>query len=65
MLAKVEAARKSGRNIPPDLDVLAYFLEEARQARRDENQDAVRLQRLFGAKRSSFLAYGQILCRPF
>jgi acyl-CoA dehydrogenase family protein 9 len=34
MLAKVEAARKSGRNITTDLDVLAYFLEEARQARK-------------------------------
>jgi hypothetical protein len=32
MLAKVEAARKSGRNISTDLDVLAYFLEEARRA---------------------------------
>jgi acyl-CoA dehydrogenase family protein 9 len=32
MLAKVEAARKSGRNFSTDLDVLAYFLEEARQA---------------------------------
>ena len=34
MLAKVEAARKSGRNITTDLDVLAYFLEEARQVRK-------------------------------
>ena len=34
MLAKVESARKSGRNISADLDVLAYFLEEARQARK-------------------------------
>jgi hypothetical protein len=40
--------------------MLAYFLEEAHQARRDENQDAVRRQRLFGAKRCSFLASGQI-----
>ena len=30
----VKVPRKSGRNISPDLDVLAYFLEEARQARR-------------------------------
>ncbi|MGD9174446.1 MAG: acyl-CoA dehydrogenase family protein [Desulfobacterales bacterium] len=34
MLAKVETARKSGRDISADLDVLAYFLEEARQARK-------------------------------
>jgi acyl-CoA dehydrogenase family protein 9 len=34
VLAKVEAARKSGRAITADLDVLAYFLEEARQSRR-------------------------------
>jgi acyl-CoA dehydrogenase family protein 9 len=34
MLAKVETARKSGRNISADLDVLAYFLEEARQVRK-------------------------------
>ncbi|MBW2436723.1 MAG: acyl-CoA dehydrogenase family protein [Deltaproteobacteria bacterium] len=31
VLAKIEAARKSGRPVAADLDVLAYFLEEARQ----------------------------------
>lgn len=34
VLAKVEAARKSGRAIAADLDILAYFLEEARQAQK-------------------------------
>ena len=34
MLAKVETARKSGHDVSADLDVLAYFLEEARQARK-------------------------------
>ncbi|NIP26703.1 MAG: hypothetical protein GWO38_23485 [Phycisphaerae bacterium] len=34
MLAKVESARKSGRDVSADLDVLAYFLEESRQARK-------------------------------
>ena len=34
VLAKVETARKSGHAIAADLDILAYFLEEARQARK-------------------------------
>jgi acyl-CoA dehydrogenase family protein 9 len=34
VLAKLEAARKSGRSIDADLNVLAYFLEEARQTRK-------------------------------
>ena len=34
MLASVETARKSGRPIDADLDLLAYFLEEARQTRK-------------------------------
>ena len=34
MLAKLEAAKKSGRSINSDLNVLAYFLEEARQVRK-------------------------------
>lgn len=34
VLAKVETARKSGRAIAADLDILAYFLEEARQAQK-------------------------------
>ena len=34
VLAKVEAARKSGHAIAADLDILAYFLEEARQSRK-------------------------------
>ena len=34
VLAKLEAARKSGRSINADLNVLAYFLEEARQIRK-------------------------------
>ncbi|MGD8990503.1 MAG: acyl-CoA dehydrogenase family protein [Desulfobacterales bacterium] len=34
MLAKIDSVRKSGRDISGDLDVLAYFLEEARQARK-------------------------------
>jgi acyl-CoA dehydrogenase family protein 9 len=34
VLARLEAARKSGRFINADLSVLAYFLEEARQTRK-------------------------------
>ena len=34
VLAKLEAARKSGRSIDADLNVLGYFLEEARQIRK-------------------------------
>jgi acyl-CoA dehydrogenase family protein 9 len=34
VLAKLEAARKSGRPINTELNILAYFLEEARQARK-------------------------------
>ena len=34
MLARVDAGRKAGHDISADLDVLAYFLEEARQARK-------------------------------
>ncbi len=34
MLARVEAARKAGRSIDGDLGILAYFLEEARQVRK-------------------------------
>jgi hypothetical protein len=33
-LAKLEAARKSGRSINTDLNILAYFLEEALQVRK-------------------------------
>ena len=34
VLARLEAARKSGRPISADLNLLAYFLEEARQVRK-------------------------------
>ena len=34
VLARLEAARKSGRSIKFELNVLAYFLEEARQTRK-------------------------------
>jgi acyl-CoA dehydrogenase family protein 9 len=34
VLAKLEAARKSGRPINNGLNILAYFLEEARQTRK-------------------------------
>ena len=34
VLARIEAGRKSGRSINADLDVLAYFLEEAHRARK-------------------------------
>jgi acyl-CoA dehydrogenase family protein 9 len=34
MLARVETARQSGRDVSADLNVLSYFLEEARQARK-------------------------------
>jgi acyl-CoA dehydrogenase family protein 9 len=34
VLARLEAARKSGRSIDADLNLLAYFLEEARQVRK-------------------------------
>ena len=43
VLAKLEAARKSGRSINADLIVLAYFLEEARQIRKSN-------QRLFATR---------------
>jgi hypothetical protein len=34
VLAKLEAAQKSGRLIESDLNILTYFLEEARQIRK-------------------------------
>ena len=34
VLAKLEAARKSGRRIKAELNILAYFLEEARHTRK-------------------------------
>jgi len=34
VLARIEATRKSGRSIDADLNLLAYFLEEARQVRK-------------------------------
>jgi acyl-CoA dehydrogenase family protein 9 len=34
VLARLEAARKSGRSIEADLNLLAYFLEEARRVRK-------------------------------
>jgi acyl-CoA dehydrogenase family protein 9 len=34
VLAKLEAARKSGRSTESDLNILAYFLEEARQVKK-------------------------------
>ncbi len=34
ILAKLEAARKSGRSTESDLNILAYFLEEARQVKK-------------------------------
>jgi acyl-CoA dehydrogenase family protein 9 len=34
VLARLESARKSGRSIDADLNLLAYFLEEARQVRK-------------------------------
>jgi acyl-CoA dehydrogenase family protein 9 len=34
VLAKLEAARKSGRSTESDLNILAYFLEEARQIKK-------------------------------
>jgi acyl-CoA dehydrogenase family protein 9 len=34
VLAKLEAARKSGRSINAELNILAYYLEEARQTRK-------------------------------
>jgi acyl-CoA dehydrogenase family protein 9 len=43
VLAKLEAARKSGRSINAELNILAYFLEEARQTRK-------RNQRLFSTR---------------
>ena len=47
MLAKVESARKSGRDVSADLDVLAYFLEESRQARKlNERLFSVRQEQL-------------------
>ena len=47
VLAKLEAARKSGRSINADLNVLAYFLEEARQIRKlNQRVFATRQERL-------------------
>ena len=47
MLAKIDTARKSGRDISADLDLLAYFLEEARQARKlNRRLFSVRQERL-------------------
>jgi len=34
VLARIEAARKSGRSINADIDILAYFIEEARQVKK-------------------------------
>ena len=47
VLAKLEAARKSGRSIDADLNVLAYFLEEARQTRKLN-------QRVFSTRQERF-----------
>jgi acyl-CoA dehydrogenase family protein 9 len=47
VLAKLEAARKSGRSINAELNVLAYFLEEARQMRQqNQNVFSTRQERL-------------------
>jgi len=35
ILAKIKAAMSQGKNVAEDMDMLAYFLEEARQSRRD------------------------------
>ena len=43
VMAKIETGRKSGQAIDDDLDVLAYFLEEARQVRK-------RNRRLFSSR---------------
>ena len=34
ILAKVDAAKKRGRDVSEDLEVLAYFMEEARTSRK-------------------------------
>jgi hypothetical protein len=34
ILAKVDAAKKMGRDVSEDLNLLAYFMEEARQSRK-------------------------------
>jgi acyl-CoA dehydrogenase family protein 9 len=36
ILARVEAAKKMGRDVSEDLQVLAYFVEEARQSRKSD-----------------------------
>lgn len=46
VLAKVDAAKKMGRDVSDDLKLLAYFLEEARQARRHN-------KRLFRSRQES------------
>jgi acyl-CoA dehydrogenase family protein 9 len=46
VLAKVHAAAKRGREVSEDLRLLAYFLEEARQARRRD-------KRLFPSRQES------------
>ena len=38
VLAKVDAAEKMGRDVSEDLGLLAYFLEEARQARKHDKR---------------------------
>jgi len=47
VLAKLEAARKSGRPINAELNILAYFLEEARQTRKLN-------QRIFSTRQERF-----------
>jgi acyl-CoA dehydrogenase family protein 9 len=36
ILARVEAAKKMGRDVSEDLQILAYFIEEARQSRKSD-----------------------------
>jgi len=38
VLAKIDAEQKMGRDVSEDVKILAYFVEEARQARRNDNR---------------------------
>jgi len=38
VLARIDAEQKMGRDVSEDLKILAYFVEEARQARRNDNR---------------------------
>jgi acyl-CoA dehydrogenase family protein 9 len=57
VVAKLEAARKSGRSIKTELNILAYFLEEARQTRKlNQSVFSTRQERFHGKITSEILS---------